>query len=832
MLELLGISETVIFGFGAVLFTLVVLTVGILSYLEQNAQKKDREFVQWFEIQLGDQDKPQESVELAFVNNFSHMGRHGLKRKIFGSLGFKMYFLGMNKTVRIFLCVPNTRAIQIKKTIEALYPSSVCNKLDDNPVKDIVTMDGSSLALKARKQNAPFQPYSYKQLPILDQVIGLLKAEDEPTLLELSIYPEDRRLLKYKEKDMNLSDSLPSVEVGDYMSKGLASIGSELFGKYNPFIHESSGAIGSRKTTSSSQKELDKYLQGRESFAQLAFHVGIVLYGKGKNTNSRLGTIVTTFQGMNLVNGFKVVKKGKKLVSYIHSRKKYKSILSLMASSELANFLQIPNNNYRSWPLIKEVKKYEPPKAMLSDRGLRIGLCNSYGSFEEQIMRVKTESFLSHGFIEAAPGSGKTNLLGTMQVDLIGQQVLEEKGKLKAKSPREQVPGFTMFDPHSDCVEKVLTHLPPELYNRTHYIKMSEKDFPRAINVFDMESIDHENVADIFVKSLQDLYPAGNAVRMENFLKNGVLTLLKSKTEVTPLHIPLIFRNPEFRRAILQKVQKSDPFLMEFWHGSFAAEEGNIDKVLGPIWNRLNNLISYDIMRNMFGQTRTFINIRELMDRGNNLLIDAAGIGPDNMKLMATWLLIQYHFTALGRFNIPEQDRRGHVFFGDECHGWLSEIAAKIIDEDRKYGLGLWMATQYAEQIENKRLFNSILKNVGNYISLRSKPDNAIEAGKRLGIRSENIINLPDNEGYGTILVEEGFSKTPHLISFKNPYLKKGIYDPKPFKDYANERDGKPVKEVEKEMIKRYAVSNDEMESLVPSLQGKQGKKIKKFIEM
>lgn len=794
---------------------------GTISLARSKVQRRDREQAVWFEIQLSEIERPPESIQSGFVNIWSSLSRGGWRRFLYGSMGFRIFFVGSNKSVKMYCRVPNERKFQTKQMIESIYSSSFCTELEESPLTQLVSMDGFATAMKARKESAPFQPFTNKTTAVLDWILGILKQQDEPMIFELALFPDSSKKLRKKEGDLILAGFDPD-KIGTAIETGINSLSNELLGKNNMFQLDSGGAK-SLSNPVEKNAEMKKLMSDRGGFSQRAFQVVLIGYAKGKNAKSRLSTLTTAFANMHLMNSFKTVKRGKKLIPLIHSGKYPESIKSLLATSELTHLLQIPHREFRSWPMVQEVKKIPAPEAMFLEYGLRIGISNASGSGLGKVIRLGPEAYLSHGFLEAQPGAGKTNELGVMMKDLMDQQLLELQGKYKPKTARQGIPGFTMFDPHSDCIEKMMTHLPPELYERTYYIKMSDRNFPRAFNVFDMDSLEADSIADIFVKSMMDLYPVGSAVRMENFLKNGTLTLLKSKEEVTALHIPLIFTNATYREKILKSIRHRDPFQMEFWNGSFEAESGNIDKVMGPIWNRLNNLISFDIMRNMFGQTKSFINIRQMMDEGHNLLIDAADVGPDNMKLMAAWLLIQFHFTAKSRNNIPEKDRRGHLFFGDECHGWLCQVVANIIDEDRKYGLGIWMATQYSDQITNQRLKDSILKNVGNQLTLRSKHENAVDVGRRLGIRAQDIINLPDNQGYGQVLVEEGFSKTPYTISFENPYLSNGNYEAKPFKDRSNQRDGRPIKDVEAEMLKRYQLSDDD--SPVPSQKNRKNNK-------
>ncbi|MEW6638758.1 MAG: type IV secretory system conjugative DNA transfer family protein, partial [Actinomycetota bacterium] len=112
-----------------------------------------------------------------------------------------------------------------------------------------------------------------------------------------------------------------------------------------------------------------------------------------------------------------------------------------------------------------------------------------------------------------------------------------------------------------------------------------------------------------------------------------------------------------------------------------------------------------------FGQERSTVNLRRAMDRGEIVLVDGSGCGPDELKLLLGLFVVRFHFAALSRADTPPGARRPFLLFCDEVHNYAVPTIEKILAEDRKYGLGLVLATQYLEQMPQDVL-GAIMGNV------------------------------------------------------------------------------------------------------------------------
>ncbi len=80
----------------------------------------------------------------------------------------------------------------------------------------------------------------------------------------------------------------------------------------------------------------------------------------------------------------------------------------------------------------------------------------------------------------------------------------------------------------------------------------------------------------------------------------------------------------------------------------------------------------------------------------------------------------------------------------DECHSFVTGSFADILAESRKYGLGLFLANQYIEQL-TEDIRSAIFGNVGTLISFRIGATDAEYVAKELFpiFNEEDLINLP-----------------------------------------------------------------------------------------
>jgi len=311
-----------------------------------------------------------------------------------------------------------------------------------------------------------------------------------------------------------------------------------------------------------------------------------------------------------------------------------------------------------------------------------------------------------HAFLCGKTGSGKTVTLLNWCLSL-AENLL--------KYPDES-PGFSFIDPHGDAVNDLLARLPEGIDERVHVLHFRDTPYPRGFNLLEAPEGQREAAVGAFVRMLRDLFPSGTGPRMEHILKNALLSLSKIPG-TTIIHLIPLLANQGVRQWMLSKLD--DPLLKSFWTDEFPgyAKRGS-GEALQPIQNKLGAFTSYQRVRRVVGQPQSTVDPLKIMDDGHILLIDLSGAGEDTAPLVGAALVNRYHFSALSRASRPRHARRLHILFADEIHNYATDVMSNILSEDRKFGLGLVLATQYFSRIPQEVL-DGVLGNIGTLVSLR-----------------------------------------------------------------------------------------------------------------
>lgn len=342
---------------------------------------------------------------------------------------------------------------------------------------------------------------------------------------------------------------------------------------------------------------------------------------------------------------------------------------------------------------------------------LRLGY-SDHAEDAGRTINFPVEALLRHAFLCGKTGSGKTVTLLNWCMYLAEQLV---------KNP-DTAPGFTFIDPHGDAVNDLLERLPDELADRIHVLHFRDTSRPRGFNILESPPGLEEASVGEFVSMLRDLFPGGTGYRMEHILKNALLTLVRLDNQ-TILSLPPLLSNEKMQMAAINKV-KSDPALASFWLNEFPGYAKKIGDTLGPIWNKIGAFTVYPRVRRVVGQPKSTIDPLKIMDEGHILLIDLSGAGEDVTPIMGAALVNRYHFSALSRAGRPREHRRPHFLIADEVHNYATNVMSRILSEDRKFGLGFIIATQYLSRIP-EQVLDGVLGNVGSLVVLLVNEEDA-----------------------------------------------------------------------------------------------------------
>lgn len=325
---------------------------------------------------------------------------------------------------------------------------------------------------------------------------------------------------------------------------------------------------------------------------------------------------------------------------------------------------------------------------------------------KEVAFGIKKDDRRRHVYIIGKTGMGKT----TMIENMIAQDIAAGNG-------------VAFVDPHGDSVEKILNYIPSERINDIVYFNPADLDFPIAFNP--LESVDPKykhlvasGLMGVFTKMWANVWSA----RMEYILNNTILALLDTPGN-TMLGIARMLVDKKFRKKIVDNIR--DPVVKSFWVDEFANYNDRYrSEAIAPIQNKVGQFLSSAIIRNIVGQPKSSIDLRELMDNKKILLLNLAKgrIGEDNSALLGAMFITKLQLAAMSRVDVLEEEREDFYLYVDEFQNFATESFATILSEARKYRLNLIIAHQYIGQLvtkESTRIRDAVFGNVGTMIIFR-----------------------------------------------------------------------------------------------------------------
>jgi DNA helicase HerA-like ATPase len=296
----------------------------------------------------------------------------------------------------------------------------------------------------------------------------------------------------------------------------------------------------------------------------------------------------------------------------------------------------------------------------------------------------------------AKPGHGKTQTLERFILDDI-------------KSDASVV----VIDPHGD----MFNHLVKRDVGRP-VVVLDPKDSP-AINPFDVSSLGLESMLENertqALGALISLYEYffGSLLGTELTAKQGVLFRY-----LAHLMISIPSANLNTMIAVMDNPDPFQPFIDQLPTNArnFLTNEFNSKKTFGEtreqVKYRLYDLIENPAFDRMFNATKNLVDFSQL-NNGAVFLIhaDIDFLQEKRASILGRFFIAKTLQMALGRARIPESERHPTYLYIDEAWLFFDSKVQEILDQARKYKLGMVLAHQRPEQASPELM--SALKGCG-----------------------------------------------------------------------------------------------------------------------
>lgn len=337
------------------------------------------------------------------------------------------------------------------------------------------------------------------------------------------------------------------------------------------------------------------------------------------------------------------------------------------------------------------------------------GKANAFG--------IRAIDRLKHMYIIGKTGVGKSTMLENMAIQDI------QNGE-----------GLIFIDPHGSTAEKLLDFIPEDRIKDVIYFDPSDTEFPLAFNIMEDVGFDQRhNVVSGLMGVFERLWADAWSARMQYILQNTLLALLEYPNS-TLIDVNRMLINKEFRAEVVSKI--TDQVVKSFWVEEFANYGDRYTQEATPaIQNKVGQLVSNPLVRNIIGQPKSSFDLRRAMDERKIIICNLAKgkMGDSNSTMIGAVLVIRTYLAAMSRAKEPLSRQRNLppcYFYVDEFQNVVNKAFANILSESRKYGLGLIIANQFIAQLNERdstTVKDAVFGNVGTTIVFKVGPLDAQE---------------------------------------------------------------------------------------------------------
>lgn len=432
----------------------------------------------------------------------------------------------------------------------------------------------------------------------------------------------------------------------------------------------------------------------------------------------------------------------------------------LLSDEELATLWHLPTKGVRDANRQTNVWRRLEPPAELPLKEREQDVCElGRICFQERSERfgIRTEDRFRHLFICGKTGNGKsTVLLNAIVSDM-------QAGR-----------GVAVVDPHGDLADTVLASVPSHRTNDVIVIDPSDIEYPVSINPLDVAPDMAALACDGMVSTFDKVFGTGtHTPQLHDILWNTTLALmLAGETSLVDV-LRMLGPDEAFRADLLGRV--NDPVVLHWWETEFpllkARQGGRDGDPFASLKNKLRQLLTTPVIRHIVAQTENRVDFRRAMDEGKILIVNLSKgkLGEKTSAFLGSVIVTQLQLAAMSRANIPEPDRWPFFLYVDEFHNVATSSFVSILSEARKFKLGLCLATQFLDQIDERTL-QAVFGNVGSLLVFAVGPNDAEVLATQLAgeVRPTDLIALPKYRAYLRLMID-GVSKPAFSMATIEP---------------------------------------------------------------
>ncbi len=521
------------------------------------------------------------------------------------------------------------------------------------------------------------------------------------------------------------------------------------------------------QTSARSHDKEDKMMGAADKINRLLFQanvrISVITPVSAKNEAiAKIQEIASSFRQFTLPhsNGFEV----EKIEAATHLPMGMHVSPYVLSAEEIATLWHVPNILVKT-PNMDWVtaKKLQPPVNLpmpgITDPAENLTILGeSVFHGHRQQFGIRPEDRARHMYVIGKTGMGKSTLL----LNMVYSDVHSGKG-------------VAVIDPHGDLIESILQFIPKNRSNDVILFDPSDRDFPISFNMLecanpDQRSLICSGLMSVFTK----LWPEAFSGRMEHILRNTLLALLENEGS-SMMGILRMFGDTAYCNKMVANI--TDPVVKSFWETEYASWTDKYrTEAVAAIQNKIGQLLTTPLIRNIIGQVKSSLDIRHAMDSGKIVLINLSKgkLGEDTSAFLGSMLVTKFQIDAMSRADIPESERRPFYLYVDEFQNFATKSFATILSEARKYKLALTVAHQYVRQLliagNDTSLSDAVFGNVGSMVSFQVGSDDAEDLSLQFEemVTAKDILSLPKYNAYIRLMID-GIPSKPFSVAMLAP---------------------------------------------------------------
>jgi hypothetical protein len=381
---------------------------------------------------------------------------------------------------------------------------------------------------------------------------------------------------------------------------------------------------------------------------------------------------------------------------------------------------------------------------------------------------VPLQSRFEHTHVLGGTGHGKTQLL----LRLIHRDLLRA---------RDGGCGVVVIDSQGDLI-RTISHLalfdpeaPGSLADRLVLIDPTDVEHPPSLNLFDCD-LDrlrgHDPAArEMILNGTVALfeYVFGALLGAELTQKQGVIFryLARLMTVIPGATIHTLLDLMEEPRLAAPHLDKLDGLARRFFEREFP--QPNFDDTRQQIRNRLWGVLANPVLERMFAGGRNAVDLFAAMNEGKIILVNTAKdlLKRDGCAILGRFFVAMVGQAAIERATVPPERRRPTFVYVDEAHEYFDDRIEELLNQARKYRVGLVLAHQNLDQLD-QRLRGTVMASTSVKFAGGVSAKDAAVLAREMRCEPEFLISMRKRDGRTEFALWVKHA-TPHAIQATIP---------------------------------------------------------------